>query len=164
MVRKYEAWGVLAAFSTSILLHFLYTTTGIFAFTPFSAVNESLWEHLKIIYFGIFFYGIYEYFKGMKKFTNFLFGKAAGLLIAPLFVIIVYYIYTYFTGESILWIDISTALVSILLSHLISSTIVGVSRDLSRYKPLGVMLIIVMTFSFIIFTYFPPEAKIFNIF
>jgi len=135
--KKLELWGIIIVFLLFSGLHFLYSETGLFIFKPFSAVNESVWEHLKIGFFAAFFYAVFEYFMGLKDNVNFIFGKSMAMLSIPIFILIVFYSYTAFVGKSILWVDILTAFLSVVLSQWISYRIISSSKDFSRYTPLG---------------------------
>ena len=159
--KKLELWGVIIIFILFSGLHFLYSGTGLAVFKPISAVNESVWEHLKIGFFAAFFYAVFEYFMGLKNNVNFIFGKAMAMLSIPIFISIVFYSYTAFAGRSILWVDILTAFLSVVLSQWISYKIISSPEDFSRYTPLGYIVIIVMVFAFIFFTYCPPRMGIF---
>lgn len=159
--KKLELWGVVVIFILFSGLHFLYSGTGLAIFKPFSAVNESVWEHLKIGFFAAFFYAVFEYFRGGKGNVNFIFGKSMALLSIPIFITIVFYSYTAFAGKSILWVDILTAFLSVVLSQWISYKIISSPIDFSRFMPLGYILITVMLFAFIFFTYSPPDLGIF---
>jgi hypothetical protein len=159
--KRLEVWGILIIFLLFSGLHFLYSGTGLGIFKPFSAINESVWEHLKIGFFAAFFYAIFEYFMGFKDNTNFIFAKSLALLSIPIFITIVFYSYTAIVGHSVLWVDILTAFVSVVISQWISCKIVFSSKDYSRFTPISSILIIFMVFAFIFFTYFPPDLGIF---
>jgi hypothetical protein len=159
--KSLEVWGILIIFLLFSGLHFLYSGTGLEIFKPFSAINESVWEHLKIGFFAALFYAIFEYFMGFKDNSNFIFGKSIALLSIPIFIAIVFYSYTAILGRSVLWVDILTAFISVVISQWISYKIAFSSKGFSRFTPLGNILIIVMVFSFIFFTYFPPDFGIF---
>ena len=159
--KSLEVWGILIIFLLFSGLHFLYSGTGLEIFKPFSAINESVWEHLKIGFFAALFYAIFEYFMGFKDNSNFIFGKSIALLSIPIFIVIVFYSYTAIVGRSVLWVDILTAFISVVISQWISYKIAFSSKGFSRFTPLGNILIIVMVFSFIFFTYFPPDFGIF---
>jgi len=159
--KHLEVWGILVIFLLFSGLHFLYSGTGLEIFKPFSAINESVWEHLKIGFFAAFFYAIFEYVMGFKDNSNFIFGKSIALLSIPIFITIVFYSYTAIVGRSVLWVDILTALISVIISQWISYKIAFSSNNFSRLAPLGGILIIAMIFAFILFTYFPPDLGIF---
>lgn len=60
---------VIAFFGTIVLafiFHFAYDMLPNFIFSIFFPVNESIWEHMKMIYSAIIFYGIIDYFLNKK--------------------------------------------------------------------------------------------------
>ena len=66
---------VIACIGTIILafiFHFAYEMLPNFLFSIFFPVNESVWEHMKMIYSAIVFYGIIDYFLN-KKYMFYLF-------------------------------------------------------------------------------------------
>ncbi len=85
----------------------------------FSPVNESVWEHLKLLFFPALTYMLIEQ-KVMGKampglFLKNLLGLFAGLLAMPL----LFCGYTAFSGKSILWVDIGIFCVCVLLTFLL---------------------------------------------
>ena len=54
MKKRVAFWqfaGFTVAVALGTILHFLFDWTGSFALAPVSAVNESTWEHMKILFF-----------------------------------------------------------------------------------------------------------------
>ena len=159
--RKLVLWGIGVLFGLTALFHYLYDWTGVFLFSFFSAVNESVWEHVKITFYAALFYGIYEYYHGFQQDWNFVFGKALGLIMIPLFIPFVYYGYTTFTGHSILWVDILTALLAGAACQGFTLLAVCDGRDYARFKPLSLGAVAMLVLLFTLFTYYPPEFAIF---
>ncbi len=65
MKRNIDLWQLVGfAFVSLIgtLLHFLYDLTGYKLTALFSAVNESTWEHMKLIFFPMLAFAVIEYF------------------------------------------------------------------------------------------------------
>lgn len=54
--------GTFFVFLLCFLFHFLYSWFPNTIFSVFFPVNESIWEHMKLIMSGLLFYGILEYF------------------------------------------------------------------------------------------------------
>lgn len=51
-IKNYQIFSILFVFLLGTLLHFTYELSGNNLFiATFSAVNESVWEHLKLIFF-----------------------------------------------------------------------------------------------------------------
>ncbi len=88
-----KAWQVMGFLFTAIagtLLHFLYDWSGqSLLIAPFSAVNESIWEHMKLLFFPMLLFAAAESRFISGKYPNFwcakLLGIAAGLLLIPVF-------------------------------------------------------------------------------
>ena len=90
-----------------VILHFLYEwTNNSFFVAPFSAVNESIWEHMKLLFFSLFLFSLIEYRVIGKNYKNYwctkLFGIMAGILSVPM----MYYTYTGALGVSADWFNI----------------------------------------------------------
>ncbi len=51
-IRNYQIFSVIFTFILGTLLHFTYELSGgNLVVASFSAINESVWEHLKLLYF-----------------------------------------------------------------------------------------------------------------
>ena len=51
-IRNYEIFSIIFTFVLGTLLHFTYQLSGENKIVEmFSAINESVWEHLKLVYF-----------------------------------------------------------------------------------------------------------------
>jgi len=159
--RKLILWGIGVLFGLTALFHYLYDWTGVFLFSFFSAVNESVWEHVKITFYAALFYGIFEYYRQFQGNWNFVFGKALGLIMIPLFIPFVYYGYTTFTGRNILWVDILTALLAGAVCQGFTLLAVCDGRDYARFKYLSLSAAAMLVLLFTLFTYYPPDFAIF---
>ena len=76
-LKKSRVIAVIGTFVLSFLFHFAYEFLPNFIFSIFFPVNESVWEHMKLLYSSIVFYGIIDYFIGKKfdiDYKNFLFN------------------------------------------------------------------------------------------
>jgi hypothetical protein len=76
----YELMGIIFIVILGSLLHFTFELSGHQPLVGmFSAVNESVWEHLKLGFWPALAYAIVEY-RCLKKLTNnFLFAKTVGI-------------------------------------------------------------------------------------
>ena len=118
--KKITGLGILWTIVLGTLSHFFYQWSHenilIGLFYP---VNESVWEHLKLLFFPALTYMFIEQ-KAMGKAMPGLFGKNllgifAGLLVMPL----LFYGYTAFSGKSILLVDIGIFCVCVSLTFLL---------------------------------------------
>lgn len=110
MKRSIPTWQIIGFLFTSILgtfLHFLFDLTGgnIIA-GVFSAVNESIWEHTKLLFYPMFFFGVIEYFFWGKDIPSFWCIKLIGILTGLILIPVIYYTYTGILGVSADWFNI----------------------------------------------------------
>ncbi|MFA5031867.1 MAG: DUF6512 family protein [bacterium] len=161
-IKIWEFWGVIFIFLFGALLHFAYDFSN--SWKPLaliSAVNESTWEHLKIAFWPAFIYSTIEFFVFGQKVKNFCFAKACSFLIIPIVIIVIFYSYTYFTGDNILFVDISTFFIAIAVAQLVGYKLMSLKKEYSFLNIIGIIIIIINLYCYAFFTYFPPKSKLF---
>jgi len=149
-IKKIKILGIFLIFLLSFLFHFLYDWFPNSLFAIFFPVNESIWEHMKIIFSSFVFYGLIEYIllKKYTKFNNFLLS----LFIIPIIAIIIYLI-IYLPLYNILGENV---IISILLLFMIIVLEQILSYYLLQYKEIkyqSIIGIIGIILTYIIFGY-----------
>ena len=77
------------------LLHFAYDWSNQSIFlAPFSAINESIWEHMKLLFFPMFVFAMIEYYFMGNEYDNFWCIKLLGITLGLLLIPTLYYTYT----------------------------------------------------------------------
>ena len=163
-LKTYAILGFIFVAALGTLLHFTFEWSNqnrIVAF--FSAVNESMWEHLKLLVFPFLIYSALEYIKLGPLFDNYIIAKAFGLLGGILTMVTLYYTYSGIIGDHYLFMDIAISILGIIVSFSISCYIMN-HRLLraSIFQPIGVILILLVIICFMWFTYFPPRINLFK--
>ncbi|MGN0153299.1 MAG: DUF6512 family protein [Lachnospiraceae bacterium] len=89
------------------LLHFVYEWSGKNAFVAlFSAVNESVWEHLKLFFVPAFFFSLLMYYRIGEKKPDYLWYQTKSILAGLLLIVTAYYTITGITQKENVWVDI----------------------------------------------------------
>jgi hypothetical protein len=163
--RKIRYWSI-AGFWVIVILgslyHFMYDWFGKSVFiASFFPVNESVWEHLKLGLWAVITYSFVEYLAMGKRMNNYFFSKAVAVLIISFTILIIFYSYTYFIENSIVWVDISSYIAGAFLGQIISRKIVHLKHSKSM-NVLGIIMIVVFCVTFAILTFYPPHAEIFR--
>ena len=161
-IMKWELLGIVFIVITGSALHFVFDLFG--GWRPLAiiaAVNESVWERLKLGFWPALIYGFVEYRYINKLSGNFLFAKAIGILLIPLAITVLFYGYTAFTGH-ILAVDIAIFVVAVVIGQMTSYKILTAAALPSWTKWLGIVLLIIMLIAFATFTYYPPQLPIFR--
>lgn len=120
VLKKFTLGGILWTLVTGTLSHFFYQWSGENFFAGLlSPVNETVWEHLKLLFFPALLYmlgekvWLGERYPGI--FCRNLRGLWTGLAVMP----VLYYGYTLFTGKDYLWVDIGIFIISVLTAFLV---------------------------------------------
>lgn len=154
--------GVIFVFLTGTISHFLYDWSDqnyiVGLFTP---INESIWEHMKLLFFPMIIYSIFIITKYKSKYScitpALCFGIITGTLLIPLF----YYSYTFVLGKNFLFLDISIFILSIVIAFRLSLKLT-LSYKLNSYTSLLCISVCLLFICFLIFTYHAPDITIFQ--
>ena len=161
-MKKIKIWGVFITFILSVICHFIYDLIPNDIFTIFVPVNESIWEHMKLILTTNLFFSIFEYLiyrnKGIRC-NNFLLSYAVANLIGIITYLIIYIPLDNIFGHIPL-IAILLLFIIFIMIQVISYYIMN-SKKFKYSNVFGLLLIIIMYFIFGYFTYNPPKIKLF---
>ena len=115
MKRSIGLWQFFGFGITSLggtILHFLYDWLGEASWiAPFSGVNESTWEHMKLLFWPMLFYAIAQRFLFRER-EDFWCIKLRGILLGLAVIPILFYTYNGVIGRSPDWINITIFFIS----------------------------------------------------
>ncbi len=144
------------------LLHFVYHWSGnnrvVGLFAP---INESTWEHLKLLVFPIVLYSIAEYLALGKNYPNFIPAKALGVLLGMLAIVAIFYTYTGMLGRHYLWADILTFILGVAAAYAYSWKIINKQPIGTSAQAAGFLIVLILILSFAVFTLYPPHIAMF---
>lgn len=160
-IKKLKLIGLVVAFILPFPLHFLYELFPNFLTSIFAPVNESIFEHMKLLFTSILIAGITQKLIVKAKkldinnvcFSNFL----AAISSIPIF-LVMFLPYYYFVGESLI-ITIIIMFIAIFLAELISYKIMQMPKF--KMENITILLAIITYIIFTIFTYHPLENAFF---
>ena len=167
MRRQIDWWelgGFLFVAAAGTALHFLYEWSGgaVWA-AAFSAVNESTWEHMKLLYVPMFLLSMVQLcFQGRTS-SNYLAVRAVSTLFGTALIPTLYYTYTGVLGRSFMAADIAIFFVAAGAAFLLD-------RSLRRRGALGdgwqqlagLLLLWAVMFLFLYLTFRPWHIPLFQ--
>jgi hypothetical protein len=122
-----------------------------------AAVNESVWEHLKLAFWPGLAYAALETIAIRRQMRNFWMAKAVGLFIMPLTIVVGFYAYTAILGEHSFAVDILLFVLAVTLGQLASYRL-AIARTLPPALTLvAVVVLIALIAAFSLLSYFPPH-------
>ena len=158
----YELIGIFFIILLGSTLHFTFEWSGNQSIVGvFSAVNESVWEHLKIAFWPALFYLILEYRFLYKKTNNFFFAKTIGIYAIMIIIPAIFYSYTFVTEENLI-IDIGSFIFAIIIGQFISYMLLKYKELAKNLELISLVSLITLAFAFVVFTFYPPQIQLFQ--
>ncbi len=165
MKKKISLWQFIGFVTVSVggtLLHFLYdwTNESVIA-APFSGVNESTWEHMKLLYFPMLVFALIQsrYFKENKDFWCVkLCGISFGLVMIP----VLFYTYNGAFGKSPDWLNITIFFISAASVFLLETLLFKNENFKCKIPRLSFLLICFIGVLFVLFTFVTPTVPLFK--
>ena len=161
-VLKWELVGIVFIVVIGGALHFAFELSG--GWRPLAliaAVNESVWEHLKLGFWPALIYFLIEYRFINKYSGNLLFAKAIGILLIPVAITVLFYAYTAIV-EDMLAIDLTIFVVAVITGQLTSYKLLTANPLPLWLNRIGISLLILLTIAFCTLSYFAPQLPIFK--
>ena len=159
----FELVGIVFIIIFGSVLHFTFEWSGHQAVVGvFSAVNESVWEHLKLGFWPAIVFALIEFKYLSKATSNFLFAKTIGIYLIPIVIVLIFYSYTAILGESILVIDILSFVIAVIVGQLVSYRLLMGKTLPYNLDMISLVALILLGLAFVLFTFYPPQLGLFQ--
>ncbi len=161
-------WSSLTGFFTVSLLgvvgHFLYGLSGnSTAVGLFMPVNESVWEHLKLLFFPFMVYTFIEWAVYGRKTAGFLFSRVTGVIAGLVLIPTAYFIYTSVIGRRFAVIDMMLFFIAVFTAFYVSYRRILKGSDKTLWRTVSAVILFAgITALFIGLTFFPPQTALFQ--
>ena len=165
MKRTFPLWQALGFGITTLLgtiLHFLYDWTGEnFLIAPFAAVNESTWEHMKLLFWPMLIFSVAESFFRRGR-SDFWCIKARGIMLGLVAIPILFYTYNGVIGKSPDWVNIGIFFLSAAIAFLYQSVLLK-KESTTCFRPwIAIAVLLSIGAMFVVFTFYTPPLAIFK--
>lgn len=162
-LKKIIIISIISIFGLSFLAHNIYEWFPNKFTSIFFPVNEGIWEHQKMAFTSIMFYGIIEYFLLQKtKHNNFLLSLITSAIVTIILVISIFTpVYYLMDKKDNLIVTLAIYLFAIIIGQIVSYYILKSKKD---YKKLNVISLVCIPLIFTIFgilTYYPLKNGLF---
>ncbi len=167
-MKEKAFWSSIAGFFivslAGTVCHYLYELSGdnllVGIFTP---INESVWEHLKLLLYPVLLYTAVEYFIYGRKIQGFVYSRVMGLLAGLIFIPISFYAYNIFTRNNIAAADIMIYYISVVIVFFIGAERIISGKDNAWNKNKQAAVIIAgLILVFTVLTFFKPDTALFQ--
>ena len=164
MKRTVWLWELIGFAITSVfgtLLHFLYEWCGESVWVaPFSGVNESTWEHMKLLFWPAFIFAIIQsfFFRGCP---NFWCAKLRGTLLGLVLIPALFYTYNGAVARSPDWLNIAIFFISAAAAYIYEARLLRSDRPRCKAPTASFLALCAVGVLFTVFTFLPPKLGIF---
>ncbi len=158
-----EMLGIPCVVAMGIALHFLFAWSG--HWTPIALVapvNESVWEHFKLVFWPGVFWALVEYAACRPSAREFWSAKGYALLVAPFLIAGLFYGYTAVLGRNILALDIGTFVVAVVIAQLASAYLINAHIQPAWGRLVGIGLLLCQLAAYASFAFYPPPLGLFE--
>ena len=145
------------------LWHFVYDLSGGNSFIGIIApINESVWEHLKLLFFPALFYFIIEYFLCKENYENYIPAVVIGIFAGMLAITAFYYTYNGILGYGVTALDIFSYFLGLFVTLWVKRKILRNKYFCSKTaKYLSLSFTVLTAILFGVWSFYPPSLAIF---
>ncbi|MEG1947769.1 MAG: DUF6512 family protein [Lachnospiraceae bacterium] len=160
---RYMLAGTILVSILGTFMHFVYPWSKNEYWVGFIApVNESTWEHIKLLFFPTLLYSIFAILNLHKEYPCIESAFWAGILSGTFLIPAIFYTYTGILGFHTLFLDIMTFFLSVTATFIIVYRLT-LGCSVKDYRFALRFLLIIMLISFFFFTYAPLKLGLFQI-
>ena len=161
-IRLWQLFGFGVTALGGTLLHFLYDWLGEAVWiAPFSGVNESTWEHMKLLFWPMLAYAVVQSFS-FKDQKDFWCIKLRGILVGLTLIPVLFYTYNGVVGKSPDWLNIAIFFISAAAAYLYETRLFARGIAVCRRPKRAVAALCLIGVLFVVFTFVTPEIGVFR--
>ncbi|WP_237066079.1 DUF6512 family protein [Microbulbifer guangxiensis] len=164
--RQILAWELIGALWILVaggLLHFAFDWGGRWrAIAAFVPVNESVWEHLKMLFWPGLLFAMWQLRFTPVDLRQFLTAKCLSLSAMPLILITLFYTYTAILNDNYLALDILCFMIATAIGQWMSYSLLIRHSEARVWRVPGLVGMVFFLFAFSLFTFFPPHLPLFE--
>jgi len=159
-------WQIIGFLFTGIigvLLHFLYDwSNNNIIIALFSPVNESIWEHLKLLFFPMLLFSLFENKYIGRENNNFWYIKLIGISAGTILIPTLYYTINGIFGVTPDWLNIIIFFLTIGITYLLETILLKEFTIKSKSSFNALLILCLIAIIFILFTFLPLHIPFFK--
>lgn len=160
--RFLSLWGFVFVGVLGVLFHFAYNWLGqIPILGLFFPINESIWEHLKLLFFPVVLWWFLEWAFSQKQ-SRFFAPRLWALSLSMAFIVVAFYTYSGIIGDHFSVVDIGIYFLANALYFLLARRFSRNKKESEGENILALILFLTLLFSLWVFTFFPPDLALFQ--
>lgn len=160
-IKHYLAAGFLFTSVLGTLSHFFYDWSGRNPLAALiSPVNESIWEHMKLLFFPALLWSLFTPRSLRKDLPSLRPSLHSGILLGTLCIPVLFYTYSGVLGRTYTAVDIGIFFVSTAAAFLTAWKL-NSAHWIQKWQKAIFLLTLLSAILFFVFTFLPPDAGLF---
>jgi hypothetical protein len=161
-IGLWQFFGFAVSTLLGTVLHFLYDWLGEAVWiAPFSGVNESTWEHMKLLFWPMLAYAFVQSFFFRDR-PCFWCVKLRGILLGLGLIPVLFYTYNGVVGRSPDWINIAIFFLSAAVAYLYEAHLFKLEKLRCPSPKVTIAFLLTIAMLFVVFTFRAPEIGLFK--
>ena len=161
-LKRFCVIGFLVTTVLGIISHFAYDWTGGgFLIGLFFPVNESTWEHMKLVFFPMLLFSVVAGKRMERQYPCIYNAMFIGILVGLALIPTLFYTYSGILGFHVAWANIAVYILSVLGAYLVVY-LVAMTCKKKDSKVLRIVMYALLVM-FMVFTVHPPEIGLFQV-
>ena len=162
-VSRWQLAGFIFTGIAGVILHFLFDWTGgSVLVAPFSAVNESIFEHMKLLFFPMLLFAFVERRYIEKEYESFWCVKLIGIVIGVILIPVLYYTIRGVFGVIPDWVNIAIFFVTAAVSYLLETRSFKQNSVECESPEIAFIILCLIALVLVILTFAPPHIPLFE--
>ena len=162
-ITIYQLAGFLFTGIVGTFLHFLFDLSGeSILVSLFSAVNESIWEHIKLLFYPMLLFSVAEFRAWGRDRPDFWQIKLLGTLFGMALIPAIYYTYTGSLGVSADWFNITIFFIAAGSVYWLETVLFQKNALWALSSAWAIAGLVLLCILFSLLTFFPPHIPLFR--
>jgi len=161
-VLSREMTGAALIIIAGSVLHFAFDWLG--GWRPVAlvaAVNESIWEHLKLAFWPGLAWAVIPPKSTVIPLSERLAVRGYTLALTAILIVTIFLGYTRILGDNLLVLDIGTFVIAVVAGQVVAALVLIRAMRPRAMRMIGLGLLAVQSAAYSLFTYFPPDYWLF---
>ena len=162
-IPSWQIGGFVFVGALGTLLHFVFDWSGgNVAAALFSAVNESIWEHMKLLFYPMILFAWWEWRVWGREDSRFWCIKLVGVLLGLGLIPVAYYTYTGALGLSADWFNITIFFIAAGVALYTETRLFLPDGGCALHSKAAVAGLVLIAVVFTVLTFAPPRIPLFR--
>ncbi len=158
----WQALGWVFTGIAGVLLHFVFSwTEQSVLVAPFAPVNESIWEHMKLLFFPMVLFAVVESRYIGKEYKNFWCAKLIGTGVGTITIPVMYYTINGIFGTPSTIANIAIFYMATTLGYALEYRLMKKGFVGCKSPKIAIGVLVLMALCFAVWTFMPPQTPLF---